>query len=108
MLSLGVAAEHHLRRAVQLHGARAQRDHGVHQRDVLVLQSLHVADDLGLGVVRVEDGVRQEGGGPLERGARDPAVQVTRARDRLGNLGNNELILLISGLFSRSFVACSC
>ena len=71
----------------------------MHQRDVLVLQPLHVADDLGLGVVRVEDGVRKEGGGPLERGARDPAVQVTRARDRLGNLGN-ELVSLTSLVYS--------
>ena len=100
MLSLGVAAQHHLRCAVKLHGARPQRDHGVHQRDVLVLQPFHVADDLGLGVVRVEDGVRQEGGGPLERGARDPAVQVTRARDRLGNLGNELIILLTSLVYS--------
>ena len=74
----------------------------MHQRDVLVLQALHVADDLGLGVVRVEDGVRQEGGSPLERGPRDPAVQVTRARNRLGNLGN-ELIILLNWFIQPTF-----
>ena len=82
-----MAAEHHLRRAVQLHRARPQRDHGVHERDVLVLEPLHVAHDLGLGVVRVEDGMGEEGGGPLERGTRYPSVEVTRARNRFGYLG---------------------
>ena len=97
-MDLGVAAEHHLRRAVQLHGARPQRYHGVHERDVFVFEPLHVAHNLGLRVVGVEDGMSEEGGGPLEGGARYPSVEVTRARNRFGYLGN-KLIWLTTALF---------
>merc|ERR1719252_294282 len=41
------------RHGVELHRAGAERDHGVHQRQVLVLQLLDVAHDLRLRVVRV-------------------------------------------------------
>ncbi len=57
----------HLRGSVQLHGAGAERDHGVHERQVLLLEAPHVAQHLGLGPVRVEHGVLHERGGALER-----------------------------------------
>ncbi len=48
---------HHLGRRVELHGARAQRDHRVHERHVLLLERPDVPEHLGLGVVDVEDRV---------------------------------------------------
>ena len=62
----GEAAGHHLRGGVELHGAGAQRDHGVDQGDILVLQPLHVPHHVGLAVVDVEDGVGEVGARPLE------------------------------------------
>mmetsp|Transcript_30563 Transcript_30563/g.85618 ORF Transcript_30563/g.85618 Transcript_30563/m.85618 type:complete len:299 (-) Transcript_30563:1347-2243(-) len=57
---LGPGDGDHLRRGVQLHGARAKGDHGVHQGEVLLLKAGQVAQHLVLGVVAVEDGGRQE------------------------------------------------
>ena len=39
---------HHLCCAVELHGTGAKRYHGVHQRDVFVLQHLHVTNNVCL------------------------------------------------------------
>ena len=47
----------HLSCGVQLHGARAQRNHGAIQGQVLVCQVTQVAHHLGLGAVLVEDRV---------------------------------------------------
>ena len=58
----------------------------MHEGDVLVLELLHVADDLGLGVVRVEDGVRHEGRGSLEGRVLQAALEVRGAREHLGKL----------------------
>jgi hypothetical protein len=44
----------HLAGRVQLHGAGAERDHRVVERQILVLQRLQVAQHLVFGVVRVE------------------------------------------------------
>ena len=41
----------HLGGGVKLHGARPERDHRVDERDVLVLQDLHVAHDVRLRVI---------------------------------------------------------
>lgn len=57
----GLAAnELHLGGTVELHGARAQRDHGVDKRKILGLQVVDIAEHLGLAVVRIEDGVGEE------------------------------------------------
>ena len=50
----------HFAGRVQLHGARAERDHRMVERQVLVLQRLQVAQHLVLGVVRVEHRVRED------------------------------------------------
>jgi hypothetical protein len=50
----------HLDRRVELHGARAQRDHRAVQREVLVGQRAQVAHQLGLGPVDGEDRVGEE------------------------------------------------
>ncbi len=50
----------HLGRGVELHRARAERDHRLREREVARLQPRHVAQHLGLGVVAVEDRVREE------------------------------------------------
>ncbi|MCY1406434.1 hypothetical protein D9M71_217010 [compost metagenome] len=44
----------HLAGGVELHGAGAQRDHRLVQRQVLVLQLLEVTQHLGLAVVAIE------------------------------------------------------
>ena len=59
-IHLRPAQRHHFRRRVQLHRAAPQRDHAAVQRDVLGLQSVQVAHHLRLGVVGVEDWMRQE------------------------------------------------
>ena len=57
----------HLARGVELHRARAERDHGAVERDVLVREAPQVAQHLGLRVVAVEDRVREVGARPGER-----------------------------------------
>ncbi len=49
----------HLGRRVELHRARAERDHRGSEREVLVLEALQVAQHLGLGVAAAEDRVRE-------------------------------------------------
>ena len=49
----------HLAGGVELHGARAQRDHGMIQRQITILQRLQVAQHLVFGMVRIENRVRQ-------------------------------------------------
>ena len=65
---LGPGDGDHRGGAVQLHGAGAQRDHRVIQRQVLRLQLVQVAGHLVLAVVRVEDALRQYVARALERG----------------------------------------
>ena len=54
---LGPGDRQHLARAVELHRARAQRDHRGGQRQVEALEPAHVAQHLVLGVVALEDRV---------------------------------------------------
>lgn len=95
------AARYHFSGAVQFHSAGTlkglklagifailrvffyQGNHGVDERHILVLQLLHITDDLGLGVVRIEDGMRHEGGRPLERGIQQATLQVGGGREQL-------------------------
>ena len=74
----------HLRRRVQLHRARAERDHRRRQRQIARLETLEVPQHLGLGVVAVEDRVREE-----RRRAREPLVvpRVDRCRRALATVG---------------------
>ncbi len=51
---LGPGDRDHLAGGVELHGAGAERDHRLVQRQVLVFQLLEVAQHLGFAVVRVE------------------------------------------------------
>ncbi len=57
---LGPADGLHLGRGVQLHGARAERDHGPVERQVAVGEPAEVAQQRGLGAVLVEDRVGEE------------------------------------------------
>ena len=50
----------HLGRRVELHRARAERDHRAVEREVLVGEPAQVAQHLGLGVIAVEHRVREE------------------------------------------------
>ncbi|MNH04525.1 hypothetical protein D3C79_638220 [compost metagenome] len=50
----------HLAGGVEFHGARAQRDHRLVQRQVLVLQLLEITQHLGFAVMQVEHRVREE------------------------------------------------
>ena len=58
----------HLAGGVELHGARAQRDHAAVQRQVFVRQCADVAQHAGFGVVGVEDGVREVAAGAAQCG----------------------------------------
>ena len=57
----------HLAGGVELHRARAQRDHGAVHRQVLVGQLAQVAQQFVLAVVGVEDRVGHEVGGAVQR-----------------------------------------
>ncbi|GJC97616.1 putative metal-dependent RNase [Colletotrichum higginsianum] len=63
----GEGDERHLGRAVQLHGAGSERDHGVDEGQVLGLEVMDVAEDLRLTAVGVEDGVGEVGRLATER-----------------------------------------
>jgi hypothetical protein len=54
---LGPRQRDHLRGRVELHGAGAQRNHGAVEREVAITELAHVAQQLGLGAVRVEHGM---------------------------------------------------
>lgn len=58
--ALIVANEFHLGSTVKLHGARAERNHGVNQGQVLGLQLVDVSEHLGLAVVGVENRMSQK------------------------------------------------
>jgi len=64
---LGPGDRDHLAGGVEFHGAAAQWDHAAVQRQVLVGQLADVAQHAGLGVVAVEDRVREEGAGAAQR-----------------------------------------
>ncbi|ENO93134.1 putative metal-dependent RNase [Thauera sp. 28] len=64
----------HLAGGVELHRARAERDHRVIERKVAVLQLLEVAQHLVLGVVRVEYRMRQDGVGAQHLGGQVAAA----------------------------------
>ena len=61
----------HLRRGVQFHGAGAQRDHRLVQRQIFTLQGVHVAHHLGFAMVAVK-----------HRMGEDRIVAQHRRRDR--------------------------
>ena len=72
-------------RRVQLHGARPERNHGVGQAQVFVLQMLDVPHHLRLGAVAVEDGVveviHRAGQGAQESFLKDHALDGAHAKD---------------------------
>ena len=70
----------HLGRRVELHRARAERDHRAIERDVAARERAQVAQHLRLGAVRAEHRMREE-----VRAAGE------RARDRVGRLGIERL-----------------
>ena len=75
---LGPAHGLHLYGGVELHRARAERDHRAVEGDVAVYEPAHVAHQLGLAVEGREDRVRQRrSGAPVAGGPRvaDQAVQ---------------------------------
>ena len=62
----GIAQRDNFGGSIELHRARAQRDHRVCQRYILALKSLDVAHHLRLRVVLIEDFVGEEGRGTYE------------------------------------------
>ena len=83
MGKLGPGDGDHLAGGVELHGAAAQRDHAAVQRQVLVGQLADVAQHAGLGVVTVEDGVREEIAGAAQLG-RDQGLDAFFKRIEVG------------------------
>ena len=84
---LGPRHRDHLRRRVELHRARAERDHGRVQPHVLALERADVPHHLRLGVVGVEDRMRQiRGCAPEPR--RDGRRRAVGDRDRRRGLAH--------------------
>ena len=77
---LGPADRRHLRRCVELHRARAERDHRPVERDVAIAQVPQVTEHRRLGVMRMEDLVDQ-----VRSGARE------RRRNRVGGRGGERV-----------------
>ena len=77
---LGPGDRDHLARRVQLHRARAERDHRAVEGEVLVGEAAQVAQHRGLAVVAVEDRVREERRAPPQT-ARESSARC-RARTR--------------------------
>src|SRR6516162_1282500 len=63
----GPGNREHFRSGVELHRARAERNHRIGQRQIPRLQAVDVTQHLGLRVVRVEDGVLQKWAAAGER-----------------------------------------
>ena len=75
----GQADRFHLGRAVELHRARAERDHAAIEGVVAIGQRAQVAQHRGLGVMRVEDRVGQERRRPSQRGRRSRSASARAA-----------------------------
>ncbi len=99
----GIGDRLHLGGGVELHRARAERDHAAVEREVPVGQRAQVAQHRCLGPVRVEDRVRQvrrccaPGPGAVTAAARDGtrrgfAVEAERGPDSGHVLGARELV----------------
>ena len=54
---LGPGERDHTARAVEFHSAAAKRDHSMSESEILRMEVRDVPEHLGLGVMRVEDGV---------------------------------------------------
>ncbi|VUC29849.1 unnamed protein product [Clonostachys rosea] len=87
----------HFGGGVELHGAGAERDHGVDEGQILVSKVVNVSQKLGLGVVLVEDGVCEEGGLALEVGG-DGGVGVESTVQTLLNGGVEVLLSHVEAL----------
>ncbi len=77
----------HLARRVELHRARAERDHAAVEREVLVGQAAHVAQHLGLAVMAVEDRMREVRAGAHQLGRherRDAGLEALEGRAAAG------------------------
>lgn len=51
----GPSERYHTACAVELHGAATERDHSMHEREILGLEVVYVSQHFGFGVVGVED-----------------------------------------------------
>ncbi len=78
----------HLARGVELHRARAERNHRGIEADVLALEALHVAHHLGFRVVRVEHRVGQVRGRAPQRRRNHVARPVGQRGHRFGHVAS--------------------
>jgi hypothetical protein len=78
----------HLGGPVELHRARAERDHRVREREVAGLQPSEVAEHLVLRVVRVEDRVREEAAQRAKGAGGGPTPPATLGAERDGPPAN--------------------
>ncbi len=74
----------HLAGRVQLHRARAERDHRAVERQVLVGEAAQVAQHLGLGAMAVEGRVREEGAAAAQAGRDQRLDAFLAARPEVG------------------------
>ena len=92
---------HHLGGRVELHRARAQGDHAVHEAVILLLQRKNVAQHLGLALARAKHRMRQKRRRP--RNPRGPVLLRCRRRRGAfvgaGEQGDQRLHIVIAGGF---------
>ena len=84
------AHRNHLAGGIEFHGAAAQRNHGVIQRQIAVLQLFQVTHHLGFAVMRIEHRMRQDGGFTLESG-RELLAGSSIQRSNVGRLAGQQL-----------------
>lgn len=56
----GPCQRDHAARAIELHGTASKRNHCMHERKILVLKVVNVAQHLGFGVVRIKNRMMEE------------------------------------------------
>ena len=84
---LGPGHRHHLGGGIEFHRARAERDHGAVEREILVGQAAQIAQHFGFAVMGVEDGVGEDCRGATELRWQAPSP-------RGGGLGRGCVVLI--------------
>ena len=87
----GVGDRKHFRGGVQLHRARAERDHRRGQRQVFRFEPFHVAEQFGLGAVRRKNRVGENRAGAMVGGS-DRLIDRSRQRGSLGGKYLREIV----------------
>jgi len=91
----------HLGGGIELHRARPERDHRCRERKVLGLQTAEIAQHLVLGVVGVEDRMREDFRDSPQGVGKLPGERVRLSRRRSRTEERNQLLRLLGRLVER-------